>query len=91
MLDPIYTKNPEIPVLKEIITKTIASISERITFHDLRLVAGPTHTNVLFDVVIPNSLKEKRDEVIQSLRKAIKELSEKYFLVITIDSAYIHF
>ena len=90
-MDPLDTKNPEIPVLKEVIEKTIGEINERITFHDLRLVAGPTHTNVLFDVVIPNSLKDKREEVIQSLRKAIKELNEKYFLVITIDSAYIHF
>lgn len=89
-MDPIDTKNPEIPLLKGKIEKTLNGISERITFHDLRIVAGPTHTNVLFDLVIPNSLEDRKEEVIKSLRIAINELGDKYFLVIKIDSAFIH-
>ena len=89
-MDPIDTKNPEIPMLKEVINNTISSIDERITFHDLRLVAGPTHTNVLFDVVIPNSLKNKKEEVVKNLHTNIRGIDQKYMLVIKIDSSYIH-
>lgn len=89
-MDPIDTKNPEIPLLKNKIDTTLKGISERISFHDLRIVAGPTHTNVLFDLVIPNSLKDRKEEIIKTLRIAINELGQKYFLVIKIDSTYIH-
>lgn len=89
-MDPIDTKNPEIPQLKEVIKATLSSINERITYHDLRLVPGPTHTNILFDIVVPNSLKDLRETIVKTLWKNIKGLDEKYNLVIKIDSSYIH-
>ena len=89
-MDPIDTKNPEIPVLKECIVTTLKEIDGRITFHDLRVVAGNTHTNVLFDVVIPSDLKMLKESVIKNLRKKIKDIDKKYKLVVKIDSCYIH-
>ena len=89
-MDPIDTKNPEIPLLKEKIKEILDSIDNNINFHDLRLVAGPTHTNVLFDVVIPNKLNKEKDNIVKTLRKAIKSIDKKYNVVIKIDSNYIH-
>lgn len=89
-IDPLDTKNPEIPLLKQKIKEVLNSIDENITFHDLRLVAGPTHTNVLFDVVIPNKLKNEKEIILNTLRKKIQSFDSKYNLVIKIDSKYTH-
>ena len=89
-MDPIDTKNPEIPLIKGKIIETLQSINEKISFHDLRLVAGPTHTNVLFDIVIPNDIKIEKSAIISALKKNIKLLGNKYNLVVKIDSSYIH-
>lgn len=88
-MDPIDTKNPEIPLLKEKIKEVLDSLDKNISFHDLRLVAGPTHTNVLFDIVIPNYLKKEKEKIIKNLHKNIKSIDKKYNLVIKIDSKYI--
>lgn len=87
-LDPIDTKNVEIPMLKDKIGEILASLSEELTFHDLRLVAGPTHTNVLFDVVIPPSKKLDPKEIVSTLQREIKKIDSKYNSVIHIDSSY---
>ena len=88
-MDPIDTKNSEIPLLKEKIKEVLDSLDKNISFHDLRLVAGPTHTNVLFDIVIPNYLKKEKEKIIKNLHKNIKSIDKKYNLVIKIDSKYI--
>ena len=89
-MDPIDTKNKEIPILKEVISKTIKEINEEISFHDLRLVAGPTHVNVLFDVVVPPIKGLDGKSVVEELKKAIKNVDEKYFLVVKVDNSYCH-
>lgn len=89
-MDPIDTKNPELVVLKEIIAKTLGKFHKELTFHDLRVVKGPTHTNVLFDVVLPLGSKINQDEIIDALKEAILKADSKYKTVIKIDNAYIH-
>lgn len=89
-MDPIDTKNKEIPVLKEKIADILKHISNEITFHDIRLVNGPSHTNVLFDIVIPPVKDINKDEVINALIKGVKEINPKYNLVIKVDNSYTH-
>lgn len=89
-MDPIDTRNPEIVGLKEIVSKTLGKFKAGLTFHDLRVVKGPTHTNVLFDVVLPLECKVGQDEVIEALKDAISKADSKYKTVIKIDNAYIH-
>ena len=89
-MDPIDTKSKEIPVLKNVIAKTLGEFHAEITFHDLRVVAGPTHTNVLFDVVMPLGSKLNEKEITDSLKKSIKAVDNKYNTVIKIDNSYIH-
>ena len=87
-MDPIDTKNPEIPLLKEKIKEILESLDKEISFHDLRLVAGPTHTNVLFDIVVPLKTKIEKSVIMNTLQKNIKLLDQKYNLVIKIDTKY---
>lgn len=87
-MDPIDTKNEEIPVIKEEIRKCLKEIDEKISFHDLRVVAGPTHTNVLFDVVVPNSCKVSEEIINSKLSSQIKLLNKKYIVKPKIETSY---
>ncbi len=87
--DPIVTNDPKVHTLRNQISEMVKTIDPRITIHDLRIVPGPTHTNVIFDCVRPTDLPFSEDE----LRKQVSELVVKRFpkcvCVITIDSSYI--
>ena len=77
-------------MLKNVIAKALGEFKAEITFHDLRVVKGTTHTNVLFDVVIPLGTKVDEKELIKALKTAIKAQDKKYLTVIKIDNSYIH-
>lgn len=89
-MDPVDTRSEEIVSLKETVSNAIAKYNERITFHDLRVVKGPTHTNVLFDIVFPIESKLNKEEILEDIKKSIKDLDKKYFTVIKVDNNYIH-
>ncbi|MBQ0009221.1 MAG: cation transporter [Firmicutes bacterium] len=89
-MDPIDTKNPEIVILKEVVAKTLGKFNAELTFHDLRVVKGSTHTNVLFDVVLPLENKIDQKLIIETLKDTISKLDSKYKTVIKIDNSYIH-
>ena len=88
-MDPIVTDDPVINDLKAHIVDITASIDKRLTIHDFRAVPGPTHTNVIFDIVVPSEfpfddkcLKEKIDTL-------LTEEHPECFTVITFDRSYI--
>lgn len=87
-MDPIDTKNREIPILKDAILNILKNIDANLNFHDLRLVAGPTHTNVVFDVVMPIKAKYTKEFVLEKLNSGIKNIDKKYNLVVKIDNSY---
>jgi len=60
-----------------------------ITIHDFRMVPGDTHTNLIFDAVVPFAVKLSDDEVRNELQKRIQEKFPNHFAVITIDKPYI--
>ncbi|MFA7032746.1 MAG: cation diffusion facilitator family transporter [Bacilli bacterium] len=90
-MDPIVIDSPQINELK-IKTKEILSHfpeGEKLSFHDFRMVEGPTHTNILFDVVIPTESKISNDELLQYLKIEFKKINPNYFLVINFDRNYV--
>lgn len=84
-LDPIETDNPEVIKNKEKVTAIIKSFDESFTIHDFRIVSGETHTNVLFDVVVPFSSKVSVKEIEHALDEAYSTEPKKYYFIIDID------
>ena len=84
-LDPIENDNPEVLKNKEKVTAVIKSFDKSFTIHDFRIVSGETHTNVLFDVVVPYSSKISVKEIIHALDEAYSTESKKYYFIIDID------
>ena len=60
-----------------------------LTIHDFRVTAGPIHTNVLFDVVVPYGFRLSDEEVRGTLSLELKKLSDRYFPVIQVDHSYV--
>lgn len=84
-MDPVDTKNKQLAVLKLRAQNAIANLDENLSLHDFRLVSGQTHTNMLFDVVIPYDSKITLDDVKDALKKEFGNDPVKYFFVIDMD------
>ena len=88
-MDPIQTDSEEINELKKFTRQILDEMNKSLSFHDFRIVKGDTHTNVLFDVVLPYDVKLTEDEIKQKLNAEYKKINPYYFLVIKIDRVYI--
>lgn len=59
------------------------------TIHDFRMVPGPTHTNLVFDVVVPNGETRKNAELKKEIDSYLEQEDQTYFTVVTFDRNYI--
>ncbi len=88
-LDPVITDDEETNKMKALVCEIVRSIDECFTIHDFRMVKGETHSNLIFDVVVPTSYKKSSQELINKISEEISRHNEKLFAVITIDRSYI--
>lgn len=88
-LDPIITNDKEINHLKTMTEEILKSIDSSFTMHDFRVVKGETHTNLIFDVVIPVEYDIKSNDLVKEIEKAIKIENENYYAVVTLDKNYV--
>lgn len=88
-MDPVETDHAETNRCRELITTTLQHIDSSLSIHDFRIVPGETHTNLIFDVVIPFDCKKKPDEIRQALKQRLASEPIHYELVITFDQSYV--
>ncbi len=87
-MDPICTDDEETNALKKMVLGYLAEIDSTITMHDFRIVKGPTHINVIFDVVIPYRFRMPDTELVQTITAKIQAENPNYFTVIEVDKKY---
>ena len=75
--------------LREQVEAAAKALDPALSIHDLRITAGPYHTNVLFDVMVPYGFRLTDAQVPRELRQAVEALSEKYSAVIQVDHSYV--
>ena len=88
-MDPIETNNEEVAKMKRIMEEKVKEIDAQMTIHDFRMVSGPTHTNLIFDAVMPYELKMSKNEVRQEIERIVENLEGNYFAVVQIDQSYV--
>ncbi len=86
-MDPVDTDDPETVRLKALAAELLHAIDERLTMHDFRVVAGHTHTNVLFDVTVPYDYPA-RDTLAAQIDTALKQHDARLNAVVKIENAY---
>lgn len=89
-MDPIVDNDHLTNEMKKKISQVITeNIDERITIHDFRMVVGPTHTNVIFDAVIPYDIKKTDETLSEEIGGLIRTIDPHYFAVITYDRSFV--
>ena len=87
-MDPIATQDEQVNELRNRVADLAQAVEPGMTIHDFRLVRGPTHTNVIFDAVVPVGSRSGDQELRERLARAIKALDPAYEAVIQLDRAY---
>lgn len=86
--DPVVTDDPELDRAKARTAQALHSIDPRLSFHDFRMVQGSGHTNLIFDLSIPEELMSKKAEIKEKLDKILNNNAPcTYYTVITFDLA----
>ena len=86
-MDPIVTNDETVNELRSFTQDTVKEVCPEATIHDFRTVIGQTHTNLIFDLVLPFDVKEKPESVVEIVKSAIREKRNECFCVITVDRA----
>lgn len=87
--DPIEVNNERVTELKEITESVVRKVNPELSIHDFRIVDGPMHTNLIFDVVIPYGFKESPKEIISEISSQISEINSSYFTVIKAEHSFV--
>jgi len=88
-MDPLaYDDEKTLTLLNEL-RDIAASIDPKISVHDFRMVVGPTHTNLIFDVVVPYHFKLSDQEVADRFSEAVAARYKNYFCVLNVEKSYV--
>ena len=88
-LDPIVTDDILSNSLKQQVEKIVHTIDSNLSIHDFRMISCQTHTNLVFDVLIPVSFKMKPTLLAQTIDQEVKKIDASYYTVITLDTNYV--
>ena len=88
-MDPIEVDNELVKTVRKQVEEQLKNVEETLTIHDFRMVTGPTHTNLIFDIVKPFSCTESDDELKNRIMKAILERTKNVNCVITVDTPFL--
>ena len=85
-IDPVVTTDERVKELKEQCVELVRGIGDKLTLHDFRVVFGDSHTNMIFDVVVPFEFYLSDGETIKMIQEKVwQKFGKNYFVVITID------
>ena len=84
-LDPVAVDDPEVRKLKEQVTALVEGIDPALGIHDFRIVKGPTHTNLIFDVTVPYRFRLPDAAVGRAIREQVRGMEGNYFAVVRVE------
>lgn len=88
-MDPIASDDPSTAAIQEKVLALAKAIDSEITLHDFRMVIGNTHTNLIFDLAVPHTVKCTEDEIKQEIARLVHILDPHYRTVVQIDRTFI--
>jgi len=87
-MDPVKVNDPLTEQCRKVVGDAIKNVDNRITFHDFRIVSGPTHINAVFDIVVPHDLGKTVKQITDAIDYRVKKADPKIHVVISIDQQY---
>ena len=87
-MDPVVTDDGVTAETRRRVAELVRCIDDDISIHDFRMVTGPTHTNVIFDAVVPYDFRLSDQQVAQKIRDAVRALDGSYYAVVQVERSY---
>lgn len=87
-MDPIVTDDGVTEETRRRVAELVHCIDDDISIHDFRMVTGPTHTNVIFDAVVPYHFRLSDQQVSEKIRDAVRTLDGSYYAVVQVERSY---
>lgn len=87
-MDPVVTDDGVTEETRRKVAELVHCIDDAISIHDFRMVAGPTHTNVIFDAVVPYQFRLSDEEVARKIRSAVKVLDGEYYAIVQVEKSF---
>jgi len=88
-MDPVVVNDEHIDLLHAMVLDIVLEIDENLAIHDFRVVDGPTHTNLIFDLVVPYNYKIIGSKLTEMIAKKLANVNSRMFAVITVEQSYI--
>ena len=87
-MDPIDYDDEKTNICRDMMAGILQEIDKGLTMHDFRIVSGPTHTNLIFDVLVPYECKKTEAQIKAEIQQRLSKLPDTYYTVITFDKGY---
>lgn len=87
-MDPIVVDDGVTEETRQRVAALVTCIDDQISIHDFRMVSGPTHTNVIFDAVVPFQFRLTDEQVREKIKTAVRTLNGNYFAVVKVERSY---
>lgn len=88
-LDPVVTNDAKTNALCQQVQEIVMAIAPEISMHDFRVVWGVSHTNLIFDIVVPFGLYRDDDDIVNAITEKVYQIDSAYNSVITVDHQYV--
>lgn len=88
-MDPIVTDDALTTELRQKMALLVKEVEERATIHDFRMVMGPTHTNLIFDAVVPFGTEKSNRQIEEEIKARVREMEGTYFAVVRVENSYV--
>lgn len=87
-MDPIAVGDEKTESLKKMVVRKMKEIDGELSLHDFRVVPGVTHTNLVFDILVPAGYDHDGEELVEELQRKVQEQDNTLFLAVKVDEAY---
>ncbi len=87
-MDPVICDNVIVDDYRQQLEKIINEINDQLHFHDFRVVMGPTHTNIIFDLVIPYEMEIDTDDLKRQIDEKLYNPEKRVYTVIKFERGY---
>ncbi len=88
-MDPIVMNDSVTARMREFVSIIVNDVDPSLSIHDFRMVQGSTHTNLIFDLVIPHGLSLSDEEIVDMVEQKVQELPGNHYAMITVDKPYV--
>lgn len=87
--DPIEVNNDRVKELKSVAESVVKRISNELSIHDFRVVDGPSHTNLIFDLVVPRKFSLSNDDLMAEISSEISKNGSNLYVVMNVEHAFV--